>query len=91
MGMFTMNEKQRAKWERTRTKGMARFVAVYAVALTIALSVTMSVFDYFVDFRGFQPWKLKIEIPIFLICGILGGVAMWAVAERQYRKPSGLA
>ena len=91
MGLFTMNEKQRAKWERTRARGMARFVAIYAVVLTVVLSITMSVFDHFVDFRGFQPAKLKIEIPIFLICGILGGMAMWAVAERQYRKPSGLA
>jgi hypothetical protein len=91
MGLFTMNEKQRAKWERTRARGMARFVAVYAVLFTVVMSVTMSAFDHFVDFRGFQPQKLKTEIPIFLICSVLGGTAMWVVAERQYRKPSGLA
>ena len=89
MGMFTMDEKQRAKWRRTRARGMAWFVAIWTVLFTVVMSVTMSLFDYFVDLRGFQPRKLKFEIPIFLVCSILSGIAMWYVGERQYRN-SGL-
>lgn len=91
MGMFTMNAERRAKWERTRAKGAVDFVVIYGVVFTIAMSVTMSVFDYFVDFRGFQPEKLKFEIPFFLALGVITGTAVWLTAEWQYKKSSGPA
>lgn len=85
MGLLTMDEKQRAKWRETRKKGRTRFVAIFAVLFTVVQAVTMSLFDHFVDFRGFQPQKLKFEIPLFLLSGILGAVVMWFIAERQYK------
>jgi prolipoprotein diacylglyceryltransferase len=89
MGMFSMNEKQRAKWERTRAKGMFRFVVLYGVMFAVGLSFATSVFDYFTSSRGFQPEDLIFEIPIYLISGLITGTAIWLVAESQYKKNSG--
>jgi len=91
MGMFTMNEERRAKWERTRAKGAVPFVVIYGVMFAIAISFTTSAFDYFADFRGFQPEKLKMELPFFLACGLITGTAVWLIAEWQYKKTSGPA
>jgi prolipoprotein diacylglyceryltransferase len=91
MGMFTMNEKQRAKWERTRAKGAVSFVVLYGVMFAVAITLATSVFDFFADSRGFQPEKLKITLPIYLVGGLITGTAVWLLAEWQYKKTSGTA
>lgn len=91
MGIFTMNEKQLAKWERTRAKGAVDFVVLYGVMFAVGLTFATSVFDYFTSYRGFQPEDLKTEVPIYLICGLITGTAIWLLAESQYKKTSGPA
>lgn len=87
MGLFTMNEKQLARWARTREKGMFHFVALYGVLFAAWLSFVTSFFDYFTSYRGFHPEDLTTEVPIYLISGLITGTAIWIIAERDYRRP----
>lgn len=75
-----MNQKQRAKWARTRTKGMWRFVLLYGIlcwggGMIIATSTLI------------YGWgKLSIIVPIYLVAGLVVGLACWFVGEYKYRK-----
>jgi len=70
---------------------MFYFVVLYGAMFAVGLSFTTSLFDHFTSSRGFQPEDLKTEVPIYLICGLITGAAIWLVTERQYKKTSGLA
>jgi hypothetical protein len=83
-----MNEKQRAQWERTRAKGMWRFVLLWGLVVGGAMIFAVAIFDYFLTptelfFRG-----LTIKVPIFLLAAFVGGVILWWVGEYQYKKSS---
>lgn len=77
-----MNQKQKAKWEQTRAKGMWRFVLLYWVlgwgGLAIVATSTL--------IYGWNNWR--IVVPIYLVAGFLAGLACWFVVEYKYRKSS---
>jgi Ni/Fe-hydrogenase subunit HybB-like protein len=82
-----MNLKQRAKWERTRVKGIWRFVLLYGVLFWGGLMIVVaSVYRMIVG--TFVVNNLKLTVPIFLVCGFVFGVALWLVGEYMYRKSS---
>lgn len=86
-----MNKKQRAIWERTRAKGMWRFVLLYGVLLWGGLMIVVrSVFDFFVSSPRLLD-NLTVHVPIFVVAGFIFGLAMWLIAEHKYRKSSGSA
>jgi hypothetical protein len=80
-GLFQMNEKQRAKWECTRAKGMWRFVLLSGVVCWGGL---MSVATYFLN-----PRNPAVTVPIYLAGGFVFGLACWHLGEHMYRKSSG--
>jgi uncharacterized membrane-anchored protein len=83
-----MNEKQRAKWERTRVKGIWRFVLLYGVLFWGGLMIIVaSVYSMIVG--AFVYNNLRFTVPVFLVCGFVFGLALWAVGEYMYRKSSG--
>lgn len=86
-----MNQKQRAKWERTRARGLWRFVLLYGVIVSVFMIIVTSVFDYFSGPAGLQFEQLKIRVPIFLVSGLIGGIVVWFIGEYQYQKSSGNA
>jgi hypothetical protein len=76
-----MNQNQRAKWEKTRAKGMWHFVLVYGVLcwggfMAVAMSVVSRA-------------HLGITIPIYLFSGFVFGLVCWLAGEYKYRKSSG--
>ncbi len=75
-----MNQKQRAKWERTRAKGMWRFVLLYGVlgwgGLAIIATSTL--------LYGWN--KLSLVVPIYLVAGFAFGLGCWCIGESKYRK-----
>jgi hypothetical protein len=83
-----MNQKQRAKWERTRAKGMWRFILLCTVLFGGALLISTSIFDYFTSFNGFRLQDLYFKLPIYLVGGLVFGVLVWFVGEYKYKKYS---
>ena len=81
-----MNQKQRARWEQARTKGMLRFILLYGILVGIAGLISSSVLDYFISYNGFRWQDLSFKVPIYLASGLLGGWIMWLIGEYQYRK-----
>jgi hypothetical protein len=78
-----MNQKQRAKWEQTRAKGMWRFVLLYGVLIWGgSMSIATSLIALILNGRD----NLMIRVPIFLISGFFFGLGCWFYAEFMYRK-----
>jgi len=84
-----MNDKQRAKWEKMRAKGMWRFVLLYGVLWWgTFMIVGTSAYDYFLRHRSLSE-ELYISVPVYLVGGMVFGLAMWLVGEYQYRRSTG--
>jgi hypothetical protein len=83
-----MNDKQRTKWERTRAKGMRRFVLLNTVIMCAVMLISTSVFDYFFSFYGVRAKDLYFKVPIYAVSGLIFGLAMWFIAEYNYKKTS---
>lgn len=80
-----MNQKQKEQWERTRTKGMWRFVLLYGVLVWGgAMSITTWIIAMLVNGQD----NVSIRVPIFLVSGIVFGLGCWFVGEYKYRKSS---
>lgn len=83
-----MDQHRREKWERTRSKGIVRFVLLWGLLLGGSMFIASSLFDYFLD----SPWanyeRLLIRMTIFLTTGLASGIIMWFVSEHYYRKGS---
>ncbi len=84
-----MNQEQKAKWERTRVKGMWRFILLNTVLFGGALLIGTSIFDYFTSSNGFRVENLYIKVPIYLVGGLVFGVVVWFFGEYKYKKGSG--
>jgi hypothetical protein len=83
-----MNQKQRAKWERTRAKGMWHFVLLYGVLFWGGfMMIAMSAYRFFVRGLRFLD-ELSFLVPIFLVAGFVFGLGCWLVGEYMYRKSS---
>lgn len=83
-----MDQKQRAKWERTRAKGMWRFVLLSGVLFWGGLVIIFwSIYRYLVRGLGFLD-ELSFTVPIFLAAGFVFGLTTWLIAEHKYRKSS---
>jgi len=82
-----MNQKQRAKWELTRSKGMWRFVLLYGVLIFGGVMIIAeSGYSMMIGTFGYK--NLKLTAPIFLVSGFVFGLALWLVGEYMYRKSS---
>ncbi len=75
-----MNQKQRAKWECTRAKGMWRFVLLYGVVGWggVAIIATSTLI------YGWN--KLSFVAPIYLVAGFVFGLLCWFIGEYKYRR-----
>jgi len=73
-----------AQWQKTRAPGMKRFVLVTGVlSWGVPMFVAMT---FFVRQAELSPKMLAVSALIWLMGGTLFGLAMWLLAERQYRK-----
>jgi hypothetical protein len=73
-----------AQRQKTRALGMKRFVLVTGV---LSWGVPMFFVITFVVHRtDLSPKMLAVSALIWLMGGALFGIAMWLLAERQYRK-----
>ena len=80
-----MNQKQIAKWERTRSKGMWRFVLLSGVFLFGGLMIVMtSVLNMMLG--TFAYINLLYTVPIYLLSGFVFGLAVWFVGEYMYSR-----
>lgn len=84
-----MNQKQRTKWERTRAKGMGRFILLSTVLFFSLMIIGTSIFDYLTRSNGFRFEDLYIKVPIYLISGLIFAVVVWFFSEYKYKKGSG--
>ncbi len=81
-----MKPKEFEQWQKTREKGLARFILVTGI-----LSYGMPLF---VVLNFMDPPKMPLSITDFivtlLICAVAGGSAfgyiLWVVQEKRYRK-----
>lgn len=72
------------KWQQTRALGMKRVVLVTGVlSWGVPMFVVMT---FFVHRANLSPKMLAVSALIWLMGGALFGIAMWFIAERQYRK-----
>ena len=75
-----MNQKQREKWEKTRSKGMWRFVLLYTVLVSSAMIVATTVIF------SSRYWLLNAFF--YVVSGFIGVIALWHYGEYKYRKTS---
>ncbi len=90
-----MNEKQKAKWEKTRAEGKWRFVLLhgvvsFGVTMIVCTGLMKQLLAYFhITSSGsleyFWQDLLTIYVPIFLVGGLLMGVSFWRESENNYR------
>lgn len=80
-----MNQKERARWERTRAKGMWRFVMLYGVLIW---GGTTSIVTWIIVTLIIGRDNLSIRVPFFLVSGFVFGLVCWLVGEYRYRKSS---
>ena len=77
---YKMNQKQKAKWERTRSKGMWHFVLLHGVLVFAGLMIiTTSVYSMLIGTFAYN--NLKLTVPAFLIGGFVFGLALWLVGN----------
>ena len=81
-----MKQTQKAKWERTRAKGMWRFVLLYGAVMAVPMIVATSIFDHFTSPYGLTLRHLQVKVPIFLVSGFITGLVMWFIGEYNYRR-----
>ncbi len=88
-----MNASQRANWERTRAIGFWRYVLLIGLALSGAMHVAMSIFDYLTSTSELYGLRFQylVKALIWLITGLVIGVIVWFYAEYKYKKNSGSA
>ncbi len=82
-----MNQKQRSKWERTRAKGIWRFVLLYGVLFWGGLSIIANA-SFNMITGTFVSSRLSLTVPVFLVSGFVFGLALWLVGEYMYRNSS---
>ncbi|MEM7784733.1 MAG: hypothetical protein AAF623_15390 [Planctomycetota bacterium] len=82
-----MKEKQFKKWTETRKRGMIYFVVVYGVlAWGLGTGILWSLLTSMMS--GWEGTSLRFTLGLifFPIGGILFGVLMWFILEKQYKK-----
>ena len=84
-----MNQKQRAKWERIRAKGMWRFVLVYGVLWWGGfMIIATSIYGLFFRRLSYSLDDFSITVPALLVGGFVFGLACWFVGEYKYQRSS---
>ena len=82
-----MKQKEKEKWERTRSKGIGRFVLLYGIVGFGGLMITAhSVSEYLIFSKRFDGLLFTYRVGLGLLCGLIWGLVMWSVGERRYRK-----
>lgn len=89
-GLFTMRERDRAKWERVRAKGKRRFVIMRGVlGWGLSTAILSSVLSQIEGVRSFHLWPgLPIAVLVFAAGGYFWGSWVWDILERQYQSGS---
>ena len=82
-----MNDRQIAKWERTRSKGFWRFVCLYGV---LFFGGTMLLFSLFIEplilGRDIDSSDVVYMIVSRMIGGFMFGLCLWLIGENAYSK-----
>lgn len=81
-----MNQKQRDRWERTRSKGKWHFVSVYGVGLFGGLMVVVtSVFNMVLGTFAYGN-LFRHTLPLCASGGVIFGLTTWFVGEYMYSR-----
>jgi len=84
-----MNQKQRARWERIRAKGMWRFVLLYGILWCGGFTIIgTSIYGFFFRRLRYSLDDLSIIVPIHLVGGFIMGLAGWLIGEHKFRRNS---
>ena len=84
--MNTSLPKKYQKWEKTRQKGVVKFVLLYwTLGWGIFMCIGMSLFDYF-DGESITPDDIATSLFIYCLMGTLCGVFVWSTSENRYQK-----
>lgn len=88
--LFTMRERDRAKWERVRAKGKRRFVLMRGVlGWGLGTAILSSVLLAIEGVPSFHLWPgLPIAVLVFAAGGYFWGSWVWDILERQYQSGS---
>jgi hypothetical protein len=76
------------QWKRTREQGRAKYVLLAGMLWWGGfMTICMSVFQYIMHRDAFDLGRtLGINLPIYMIGGLLFGLWSWSGAERAYRR-----
>ena len=81
-----LTQKQIAKWERTRDKGRAKFVAWFTLWFGTMIFVGNSLAFHYLNGYPFSARYLLAPALIWYTFGFLAGLIIWSTNERIFRK-----
>jgi hypothetical protein len=79
-----VNEKQRAKWDRIRTRGPLIFVVTRGVLWGAYMTIALTVVDRLWGSRSYHLEFIHWRLMIFVLGGFLGAVTAWFRNEWKY-------
>jgi membrane protease YdiL (CAAX protease family) len=79
-----MNQTEKARWERTRRKGMWRYVSIRAVEMTVIFLVLWVILAVSLSSRELDLQWFLLRIPALLAGSFLGALARWRFNEGKY-------
>jgi hypothetical protein len=82
----SMTQKQIAKWERTRSKGMARYSALYALFYGTSMAIGMPLTMYYLDGQPGSAKSILVSALFYYLVGFLMGLFLWSATEKRYRE-----
>mgnify|MGYP003586000519 CR=1 FL=1 len=82
------------KWEKERKENKWRFAfRIGILRYTLPVIAIVTIYDFINGIKDVDLYlKIRIwyGIPIYLICGLLGGLLMWYNNEKRYKSLKGL-
>ena len=78
-----MNQKQRAKWERTRAKGKRHYIVMYGLSMAVGIVVVTALLDYLIH-GSVDTTSLLAVATAQVIFGPLWARWSWNETEHRY-------
>jgi len=81
-----MDQKQKARWERTREKGKWRTVLLVGLPQGVFMGLAFPFgWNLLLD-DPFPLWLALVMAPLWLLAGLNFGLVWWHLAERHYHE-----